>query len=50
MAAGPWAVWGDDTEPVLSGVDYQTMKAKVDQDATGTLYGENPDTDDTYEG
>lgn len=47
---GPWFVWGDETQPVLSDVDHATMKAHVDADTTGTLYGENNETGETYEG
>jgi hypothetical protein len=50
MADGPWTVWGDAVEPVLSGVDHETMKAAVDAYTTDTLYGEHKDTGDTYEG
>lgn len=47
---GPWFVWSDRAEPVLSDVDHATMKACVDADTTGTLYGEHNGTGDIYEG
>ncbi|QWF85738.1 hypothetical protein [Amycolatopsis sp. CA-230715] len=47
-ADGSWFVWSDDMEPILSYVDFATMKARVDADTTGALYGENEETTETY--
>lgn len=47
---GEWYVWGDEVNPVMENVDHDTMKQKVDNDQTGTLYGENTKTGEFYEG
>jgi hypothetical protein len=50
---GPWWVWSDSVEPLLKDVDYDTMKKYVDAGhARGQLdlYGDNTDSDITYEG
>lgn len=47
---GEWYVWGDEVNPVMENVDYDTMKQRVDEDQTGKLYGENTKTNDIYEG
>jgi hypothetical protein len=49
---GPWQVWSDGVTPILSDVDYASMKDKVDTlvaNGHTDVYGENNDTGDTYE-
>jgi hypothetical protein len=44
-----WSVFGDDEEPILKDIDYVKMKAVVDADETGELYGEEDETGKIYE-